>query len=140
MEDVVGGRLQSVDDDGRVAGVGRPVVGRVQSVVVQQFVENDLSIAMSFDRRVPVQTHARGTGTGRCEVVRRARWYYNQRHTVSTLYITDQQRCDRGQSQGSKAITQRKPGYVSMRVKHITPTASNYACNFIIQMLFYQSH
>ena len=35
LEDVVGGWLQSVDDDGSVGGVGGPVFGRVASVMVQ---------------------------------------------------------------------------------------------------------
>jgi len=38
VEDILGGRLKSVDNDGRVGGVGRPVFSRVVEIVVQQLV------------------------------------------------------------------------------------------------------
>ena len=74
VEDVVGGRLKSVDDDGRLGGVGRPVVGRVLSVVVEQLVQNDLAVTMSLGRRVPLQADARRAGAAGREVVRRTGW------------------------------------------------------------------
>jgi len=69
VEDVVCGRLQSVDDDESVGGVGGPVVGRVASLVVQQLVECYLAVTMSFDWWVPLQSDAGRTGAAGSEVV-----------------------------------------------------------------------
>ena len=72
LEDVVGGRSKSVDDDGRLGGVGRPVVGRVPAVVVEQLVHDDLAVTVLAGRRLPLQSHARRTLTHRREVERSA--------------------------------------------------------------------
>ena len=80
VEDVVGGRAQSVDDDARVGGVGRPVVGRVAPVVVQQLIEHDLAVAVALGRRVPLQSHAGRTCAARREVVWRAGRNYAHVH------------------------------------------------------------
>ena len=69
VEHVVGGRLKSVDDDECVGGVGGPVVGRVASRVVQQFVEHYLTVTMSLDWWIPLQSNAGRTGAARSEVV-----------------------------------------------------------------------
>jgi len=72
VEDIVGGRLKSVDDDGRLGGVGRPVVGRVASVVVEQLVQDDLAVAVLAGRLVPLQADARRTHANCGEIERRA--------------------------------------------------------------------
>jgi len=75
VEDVVGARRHSVDQHVRAGRVGRPVVGRAASVVVEQLVDDDPAVSVSSDRRVPLQVRARRAGAASREVVRRARRY-----------------------------------------------------------------
>lgn len=75
LEDVVGSRLKSVDNDGRLCGVGRPVVGRAAAVVVHEFIEHDLAVAMLSGRRVPLQSNARRAHPHSGEIERRAGRY-----------------------------------------------------------------
>lgn len=72
LEDVIGGRLKSVDDNGRLSGVGRPLLGGVASVVVEQLVQYDLAIAMLSRWRFPLQSNARRTQSYCSEIERRA--------------------------------------------------------------------
>ena len=87
LKDVVGGRLQSVDDDVRLGGVGRPVVGGVAPVVVQQLVQHDLAVAMLPGRRLPLQSHARRADADRREIHRRSgRDYATQQLSTDAVF------------------------------------------------------
>ena len=87
VKDVVGGRLESVDDDRRVGRVGRPVVGRAAAVVVEQLVEHDATVAVPAGRRVPLQVRARRPRAARREVVWSARRNCAKRHNRQAVYL-----------------------------------------------------
>jgi hypothetical protein len=81
LEHVVRRRPKTVDCQRRLRGVRRPVVDRVVAIVIQQLVEDNDAVAVTFSRRFPLQPDRRRTEGGCGEIQRRTLGYCGRRKT-----------------------------------------------------------